>query len=185
MVPCPQCGQENSPEEIYCVACGTSLKDDPADPPLEPLATGALVAGLYLIEIVEPCGRENRYHAVRQGEGGGRVLLRERASEEAEPLRALAERTAGLTHPALLVPEPIAPASTAVEVSADRSGRVPRAYIECLEDRAIPLSLQRSMVQAVPCQETFSLEASHSPFLSMPRELADVLASVAARTVRE
>src|SRR5262245_60428226 len=105
MISCPQCGQENSPEEIYCVACGASLNDDPADPPLVPLATGTVVADLYLIEIVEPYMRENRYHAVRQGEGGGRVLLRERASEEAEPLRALAERTAGLSHPALLVPE--------------------------------------------------------------------------------
>jgi pimeloyl-ACP methyl ester carboxylesterase len=86
---------------------------------------------------------------------------------------------------ALLVPEPIAPSATPVEVSADRSGRVPRAYIECRQDRAIPLSLQRSMVQAAPCQETFSLEASHSPFLSMPQHLADILAAISAPAIRE
>src|SRR5262245_24224933 len=125
--PCPQCGQANPPEETYCVAWGAALGGDPADPPLAPLAAGTVVADLYLIEGVEECVRENRYHAVRQDEGGGRVLLRERASEEAGPLRTLADRTAGLSHPALLVPERL----------VEQDGRV---YLVCPEIPSVKLS---------------------------------------------
>src|SRR5919109_2617806 len=103
--PCPQCARENPPEETYCVACGAALCDGPADLLLSPLAAGTVLADLYVIETSEPRERENRYRAVRCHEAGSRVLLRERASEEAESWRVLAERTVGLTHPALLAPE--------------------------------------------------------------------------------
>ncbi len=125
--PCPHCGQENPPEETYCIACGTSLTDDPGDPPLAPLTSGTVVADLYRIESVEPYAGENRYHAVRQDEGGGHVLLRERPSAEAELLRALAARTAGLSHPALLVPERL----------VEQDGRI---YLVCPEIAGIKLS---------------------------------------------
>jgi len=124
---CPQCAQENPPEETYCVACGAALCDVPADPSLELLATGTVLADLYRIETAETYGRENHYHAVRRDEAGSRVLLRERASEEAEPLRLLAERTAELTHPALLVPERI----------VEQDGRV---YLVCPEISGIRLT---------------------------------------------
>ncbi|HEV8712523.1 MAG TPA: Stp1/IreP family PP2C-type Ser/Thr phosphatase [Candidatus Binatia bacterium] len=127
MTLCPQCGQENPSEETYCIACGAALAGDPADPPLAPLAAGTVVADLYLIETVESYARENRYHAVRQDEGGGQVLLRERVSEEAEPLRTLADRTAGLSHPALLVPERL----------VEQDGRV---YLVCPEVASIKLT---------------------------------------------
>jgi len=124
---CPQCAQENPLEEIYCVACGTSLCDDPADPPLAPLAAGTVVADLYLIKTVELYTHENRYHAVRQDEANTCVLLYERASEEAEPLRVLVDRTAGLAHPALLVPERL----------VEQDGRV---YLVCPEIPGIKLT---------------------------------------------
>lgn len=103
-LPCPQCAQENPPDESYCVACGTALSGDLAGPSLTPLAAGTALAD-YLIETIEPHDRENRYRAVRSNEGDGRVVLRERASEDADSLRRLTERTAGITHPALLVPK--------------------------------------------------------------------------------
>jgi pimeloyl-ACP methyl ester carboxylesterase len=78
----------------------------------------------------------------------------------------------------MLVPEPMAPSATPVSVTEQRFGRVPRAYIECRQDRAIPPSLQRKMNEAVPCREMFSLDTSHSPFLSAPRELAQMIAAV-------
>jgi serine/threonine protein phosphatase PrpC len=102
---CPECAQENRPTESYCIVCGAALKGDALDPVLVPLAPGTVLCDLYVIETVEPFGRENRYAARRQSEAGGRALLREREREEAEPLRALAERTAGITHPAVFVPE--------------------------------------------------------------------------------
>jgi pimeloyl-ACP methyl ester carboxylesterase len=76
---------------------------------------------------------------------------------------------------ARLVAEPKAPRTTPMRLSADRWGRVPRTYIECSEDRAIPLSSQRLMQQLVPGARVVSLPTDHSPFLSSPRELADAL----------
>ena len=64
------------------------------------------------------------------------------------------------------------------ELAPDRFGRVPRHYVECLQDHAIDLLLQRAMVQATPCT-IHTLDASHSPFYSMPDQLAAVLEETA------
>jgi pimeloyl-ACP methyl ester carboxylesterase len=79
---------------------------------------------------------------------------------------------------AMLVPEPMSLSATPVCLTEERFGRIPRAYIECRQDRAIPPSLQRRMNEAVPCRERFSLDTSHSPFFSAPRELAQIIISV-------
>jgi len=78
---------------------------------------------------------------------------------------------------AQLVPEPMAPAATPVRTSAERFGRVPRWYIECLQDRAISLALQRRMQAALPCERVFQLDTDHSPFLSATAALAAQLAA--------
>jgi pimeloyl-ACP methyl ester carboxylesterase len=64
---------------------------------------------------------------------------------------------------ALLI-EPAAPASA-------RPARVPRAYVECLRDRAIPVEAQRVMYRAAGIGTVFTLDTDHSPFLSRPTEL--------------
>jgi pimeloyl-ACP methyl ester carboxylesterase len=80
----------------------------------------------------------------------------------------------------LLVPESMAPGATPVHTTAERFGRIPRVYIECLRDRSIPLALQQRMYRAVPCQEIISLDTSHSPFYSAPEELANQLDRIGA-----
>jgi pimeloyl-ACP methyl ester carboxylesterase len=75
-------------------------------------------------------------------------------------------------------PEPTVPLATAVKVSAENFGRVPRIYIECLRDRAIPIALQQRMHAASPCQRVFRLDTDHSPFFSRPDELASLLATL-------
>jgi pimeloyl-ACP methyl ester carboxylesterase len=79
---------------------------------------------------------------------------------------------------AQLVPEPGAVSTTPVALCAERFGRVPRAYIECLGDRAVPLALQRAMWAASPCDAVESLDTSHSPFLSAPRALVDLVVTL-------
>ncbi len=76
---------------------------------------------------------------------------------------------------ARLVNEPHTPRSTPLELTQERYGRIPRTYIECTEDRAIPLSSQRRMQEASPGATVLTLETDHSPFLSMPEELAQAL----------
>jgi pimeloyl-ACP methyl ester carboxylesterase len=74
-----------------------------------------------------------------------------------------------------LSPEPLKPLVSPVKISAEVFGRVPRAYIECTRDRTISLAAQRRMHAALPCDPVFTLESDHSPFLSHPRELAELL----------
>ncbi len=90
---CPECGQENPAEETYCTACGAALQSEPLPPPLIPLTPGTLLADTYAIETAEPFGRENRYLAVDTTAAGVTVLLRERASEDAESFQTLLAHT--------------------------------------------------------------------------------------------
>ncbi len=78
-----------------------------------------------------------------------------------------------------LVPEPAFAFGTPVAVTEGNFGRVPRAYIECVQDRAIGISAQRGMHGRLPCETVISMETSHSPFFSAPEELAGHLVSLA------
>lgn len=80
---------------------------------------------------------------------------------------------------ARLVPESLAAIAAPVHVSADRAGRVPRAYIECLRDHAISIELQRHMHGTLPCDPVLRIDTDHSPFFSRSAELADLLLSLA------
>jgi len=60
-------------------------------------------------------------------------------------------------------------------------GRVPRTYVRCTQDRALPIASQDMMIadaDAEYLENPFtvrSLKSSHSPFASMPKELAQLL----------
>lgn len=71
----------------------------------------------------------------------------------------------------LLTPEPNAPVATPITTTNENFGRVPRVYIECLNDQGVSPSLQKKMYTTVPCQRVISMNTSHSPFLSAPDEL--------------
>jgi len=81
---------------------------------------------------------------------------------------------------ALLEPEPNWAGFTPLQLSEKNYGSVPRVYIECLQDRAVTLGLQRKMVGELPCAKVFSLDAGHSPFFSQPDKLAAALIASAA-----
>ena len=76
-------------------------------------------------------------------------------------------------------PEPLAPATTPVSRSDANFGRVPRTYIECLDDKAVPPSLQKQMYEGSPCERVISMPTGHSPFMSAPEELAGHLLELA------
>ncbi|WP_369656953.1 alpha/beta fold hydrolase [Variovorax sp. V213] len=62
-------------------------------------------------------------------------------------------------------------------VTPERYGRIKRVYVECLQDRAISLSVQRAMVAAMPCEKVLTLNTSHSPFFSDPAGVVQALTS--------
>ena len=78
-----------------------------------------------------------------------------------------------------LCPQATLIAQTKVQTSDAGWGSIPRAYIECTEDRAIPIAQQRACWEAHPCDTVITMETSHSPFMSAPEALADHLHSLA------
>jgi pimeloyl-ACP methyl ester carboxylesterase len=75
----------------------------------------------------------------------------------------------------LLEPEPTLPGFTPLRLTPERYGRVPKVYIECLQDRAVTLDLQRRMQRDTPCDRVISLDSGHSPFFSQPAALVAAL----------
>lgn len=77
-----------------------------------------------------------------------------------------------------LVPEPGTIAGTPIHITRENYGRVPRVYIECLKDNAIPPAVQKQMYTDTPCEGVISMNTSHSPMVAAPEELAKNLLSV-------
>ena len=82
-----------------------------------------------------------------------------------------------------LCAEPVTPFVTPVAITAERAGSVPRSYIECLNDIAIPLWFQRQMQAGMPCDAVHALPTGHSPFFAAPVELARLLDPLAAHAI--
>jgi hypothetical protein len=78
-----------------------------------------------------------------------------------------------------LTPEPNAPVETPFQLSDANFGRIPRVYIETLQDQGVTPALQKKMYTATPCQQVLSLNTSHSPFLSAPQSLVEHLLTAA------
>ena len=85
---------------------------------------------------------------------------------------------------ACLVPEPVSPLTQPLRLSDQNFGSVPRTYIECLNDNAVSLDAQRAMQTLLPCGRKFELASGHSPFLSMPQSLSDVLHEIVTHPLR-
>ncbi|MBB6092387.1 pimeloyl-ACP methyl ester carboxylesterase [Povalibacter uvarum] len=80
--------------------------------------------------------------------------------------------------------EPVG-AVTPSAITPGRFGAVPRHYIRCTQDRAIPLAGQDHMIAtvdgAIGGKTTIhTLESSHSPFLSQPAALSKILIGISA-----
>lgn len=87
----------------------------------------------------------------------------------------------------LLTPDvPVGPFATPITTTAERWGSVRRHYIKCLQDQAIMPALQQRFIDeadaAVRSRPTVvhQMNTSHSPFMSQPRALAEILAKIAS-----
>ena len=157
-------------------------------------APEAIDALVYICAMLLPIG-----HVARGLEGGSGAQSRFRRDHRADRLRQRHDRRrragGGGLRPAQspelaaaatqrLVAEPSAPRSTPLHLTEARYGSVPRHYIECLQDRTIPIADQRRMQAMQPCASVTSLDADHSPFLSAPEELASALLAIASGVTR-
>src|ERR1700728_1880311 len=86
--------------------------------------------------------------------------------------------------------EPNAGALAPSEITSGRFGAVPRHYIRCTRDRAIPLTGQDHMIATVDGAiggktTTHTLESSHSPFLSQPANLSKILIDICVQSLTQ
>lgn len=86
----------------------------------------------------------------------------------------------------LLTPDvPVTPFATPVVTTRERWGSLRRHYIMCLQDWAIRPTLQKRFIEEadvfVPALPTVvhQMNTSHSPFMSQPEVLAELLAGIA------
>ncbi len=73
-------------------------------------------------------------------------------------------------------------------ITPGRFGAVPRHYIRCTQDRAIPLTGQDHMIATVDGAvggktATHTVESSHSPFLSQPAALSKILIGIGVQAL--
>ena len=74
-----------------------------------------------------------------------------------------------------LQPQAVGPFVTPIEVGDTDLDSMPRDYVICLRDRAIPLALQRRMSSETPCGEIVEIDTDHMPQISATDELVEVL----------
>ena len=70
---------------------------------------------------------------------------------------------------------PFAPFTTPSAITGSGFGTLRRVYIECTEDRAIPIDMQRQMQSESAGSEVLTMNTSHSPLLSALGELARLI----------
>ncbi|MBV1867178.1 MAG: alpha/beta fold hydrolase [Marinosulfonomonas sp.] len=77
-----------------------------------------------------------------------------------------------------LCPEQIAPSNEPVNLGRNYD-LVPRSYIRCMNDRAIPPEYQVEMSLDWPQKNIYTMDCAHSPFFAQPGKLADILFQIA------
>jgi pimeloyl-ACP methyl ester carboxylesterase len=80
-----------------------------------------------------------------------------------------------------LGPQPVAAFTQPFRVGdhAEAFANLPRAYVTCLQDRAIMPAMQRVMYTAAGCDPVIEIDTDHSPWLSRPDELFAALTRIA------
>jgi pimeloyl-ACP methyl ester carboxylesterase len=149
------------------------------------LAPGYFLGLVYLTAVLMPAGGKTAELPVERREGAV-ITSSDGASFRVEPAiareifynRASAEDATWAS--AQLCAEPFAPNIVPLTVTNERWGRLPRAYIECLDDRTVPIGVQRAMQARLPCNPVVTMDSDHSPFLSAPQDLAAHLSDIAA-----
>lgn len=72
-------------------------------------------------------------------------------------------------------PEPLAPLATPVKLTPRNFGKIAKVYIYTANDNTISPKLQHKMVLSAGITKTYSLQSSHTPFISIPGKLAEII----------
>ncbi|SFT10333.1 Pimeloyl-ACP methyl ester carboxylesterase [Mucilaginibacter polytrichastri] len=72
-------------------------------------------------------------------------------------------------------PEPLAPLAEKVHLTEKNFGSVKKVYIYTINDHTISYIAQQRMVKAGKVEKVYTLQSSHTPFISMPDKLSDII----------
>lgn len=75
--------------------------------------------------------------------------------------------------------EPAAPFSDPVILTETGFGSVPKYYVETLKDHGIGNDLQKQMIATAGISRIYTLNSGHSPSLTMPFELSEIMHQIA------
>lgn len=75
-------------------------------------------------------------------------------------------------------PAPIIPFSNPVALTSKNFGGVVKSYIRTTKDLAIGINLQNQMIKDAAISDVHDIVSSHSPHLSMPKELSGMLIAI-------
>ena len=70
-----------------------------------------------------------------------------------------------------------------LQITDENFGAIPKYYIECTEDRAIPIQVQRAMYKG-KVKKVYTLNSSHTPNFSQPENLANILLEIQKEQVK-
>ena len=158
---------EQLPERIATVVYLSAFMCPAGKTPLDYIALHAQnPAGAQLFEIVTPTER------------GAALDASDPAKLKAVFYGDCSDHDVDIARRNIIPLNPPAPFGYAAAAPPEESG-LPRVYIECLRDAAIPIDEQRRMQTDVPGARIVTLDAGHSPFFSMPERVAEVLLALA------
>lgn len=135
------------------------------------------VSGLSMIDMRKRAKRQPLLPAVRRAEDGLSYSFDAAQVPELFYHDCPAEAVAYAMP--RLCPQATTPQNTPLSLG-EKWESLPKAYIRCVEDHAIPPEYQAEMVQDWPRERVFSLPTSHSPFFSDPEGLAALIDEIAA-----
>ena len=111
-------------------------------------------------------------HAIADRSAGAKRRLHHRV---AEVFAADAPQNVQDYLAATIKPEPLAPLATPVQLTENNFGSIQKVYIHTLNDNTISYPAQKHMVNGSDIDVVYSLASSHTPFISMPDELAEII----------
>lgn len=76
-------------------------------------------------------------------------------------------------------PQQLAPVTTPIHVPKFWAADLPRSFIQCTEDRSLEPQMAEQFIRRLNVSPLF-IRASHSPFLSRPRETAELIIAASA-----
>jgi pimeloyl-ACP methyl ester carboxylesterase len=79
-----------------------------------------------------------------------------------------------------LRPQSLRPLGTQVSLTEARWGRIPKTYILCAKDNALPYAQQQALCARRPEVRKLTMDTDHSPFYSDPEGLSQLLAAEAS-----